>query len=108
MASLWQVWRGTRVVAKIPMSQDEDIEDEAKVLERVSNHPNVLSLIGMVNHPFKAVVLPYCEHGSMEEMLVAPGRHNVRATMPWRELVRMFSEAAAGILHLHKEGVIHR
>ena len=32
----------------------------------------------------------------------------VRGTLPWRTGVKMLLEAAAGVLHLHREGIIHR
>ena len=70
-------WRGTLVAVKVPMSQGEDITEEAALLQRVANHPNVLSLIGLCHHPFQAIVLPFMEKGSLEDMVVLEGRQNV-------------------------------
>ena len=70
-------WRGTLVAVKVPMSQGEDITEEAALLQRVANHPNVPSLIGLCHHPFQAIVLPFMEKGSLEDMVVLEGRQNV-------------------------------
>jgi serine/threonine protein kinase len=57
---------------------------------------------GMEKCPF-ALVLEFYPHGSLYDVLVAK-----RLELPFHILVRMARDIALGILHLHKEKVIHR
>ena len=44
----------------------------------------------------------------MMAVLWVAGAAERRRTTPWSVVVAMLAEGASGILHLHKEGVIHR
>jgi hypothetical protein len=109
-------WRGSMVAVKEfkslnPMSREQDVNDlkrEALLMSRVCNHDNVVPLIGIVIAPVMAVVMKYMSGGSVEDLLVVPGPRNIRAQVPWYAVVKMLRDAAAGILHLHKQHVIHR
>lgn len=57
---------------------------------------------GMEKCPF-ALVLEFYPHGSLYDVLIAK-----RLELPFHVLVRMARDIALGILHLHKEKVIHR
>jgi serine/threonine protein kinase len=50
------------------------------------------------------IVSEFCTKGSLERLV----RGNNRASIPLRTIVQMARDAAAGILHLHCESVIHR
>ena len=47
-------------------------------------------------------------NGSVEDILVKPGPRNLRRGVAYSTLTRMAAEAAAGVVHLHGEDVIHR
>lgn len=113
-------WRGTTDVAikviKLKGGDDEaelakvreETEHEIAVMQRVGNHLNVVQFIGMVIDEEEGklyTVTSYYPKGSMHDMLIKN-----RASNPTthQDLVRMARDAAAGILHLHSEGVVHR
>lgn len=116
------MWRGAPVAVKIFEQVELDQVDnstlhtlrrEAEMLEKLSNHPCVVSFVGAVTKgdvaiqgmekcPF-ALVLEFYPHGSLYDVLVAK-----RLELPFHILVRMARDIALGILHLHKEKVIHR
>jgi serine/threonine protein kinase len=50
-----------------------------------------------------ALVLKFCPKGSLYDLLITK-----RKKLPWVTIVGMARDAAAGILHLHREHVIHR
>lgn len=53
--------------------------------------------------PNVCVVSQYYRFGSLESVLRGP----TRADLPWKAFVKMAKETAAGIHHLHKEGILH-
>ncbi|KAL6069929.1 Tyrosine-protein kinase receptor [Balamuthia mandrillaris] len=109
-------WRGAPVAVKVfnnirPEAMDEsliiDIKEEAQMMQKLSHHPNVVKFIGAVmkaDSQLKfALVSEYCAKGSLYDMLMKR-----KEKVPLVVLVRMARDIAAGILHLHKEKVIHR
>jgi len=105
-------WRSTQVVVKkLKAILDKDLiaefTSEAKVMERVGRHPNVLSFIGACTVPPNiCMVSEFMSNGSVYDVLV---KHKKFMKPPdWKIIVRMVMDTAAGILHLHTEGVIHR
>eukprot|EP00051_Salpingoeca_urceolata_P010574 m.129570 g.129570 ORF g.129570 m.129570 type:complete len:877 (+) comp16763_c0_seq5:284-2914(+) len=80
---------------------------EAGFMAQFHTHPNVVSLIGVVTvgEP-KLVVLQYCEHGALDELLinrVAIGQHfPVSQKMSWA------AQVAAGMEHIAGLGGVHR
>jgi serine/threonine protein kinase/ankyrin repeat protein len=86
----------------------EELRKEATVMSRVAHHDNIVRFVGVVEDPFPAVVTQFMSRGSLEKMLVGPGAVATRRVTSLTEAVRMMEDAAAGILHLHEERVIHR
>lgn len=81
----------------------------ASVMERVCHHDNVVQFVGVLLEPKRSVVTRFMPRGSVQDVLVQRGaRQFARDRLRWADLVRMAADAAAGILHLHREGVIHR
>ncbi|KAL6072594.1 mitogen-activated protein kinase kinase kinase 9, variant 2 [Balamuthia mandrillaris] len=125
------MWRGAEVAIKMFNDFDLDsadektileIKEEAQMMERLSKHPNVVKFIGVVmqkqyhhhNEDLKndlnnnvdlsfALILEYCPFGSLYDVVVKR-----KQRLPLVTLLRVARDIAAGILHLHKENVIHR
>lgn len=102
-------WRGAKVAVKRLMAfldADElaNFRQEAALMQHVCNHPNIVNFIGASTKFEKyAIVTQYCDRGSVFDELIKR-----QAKWPVPRLVRMLRDAAAGVLHLHKEHVIHR
>eukprot|EP00753_Platysulcus_tardus_P020785 PLAT8402.1.p2 GENE.PLAT8402.1~~PLAT8402.1.p2 ORF type:complete len:236 (-),score=120.67 PLAT8402.1:76-741(-) len=73
-------------------------------METVGNHPNVVGFCGACSiPPHMCLVTPYMRNGSVYDVLVSR-REPVELPL----ILQMAGDAAAGVLHLHSEGVIHR
>jgi serine/threonine protein kinase len=75
-------------------------------MARVCNHANVIDFVGVVLDPRPALVTRFMVMGSVEDMLVRPGPR--RRRLPLLRIVRMAADAAAGMVHLHMSGIVHR
>jgi serine/threonine protein kinase len=53
--------------------------------------------------PNVCIVTQYYRYGSLEGAL----RGKTRLELTWKQVIKIAMEAASGILHLHKEGVLH-
>ena len=112
-------WRGMKVAVKelkmgittsLTQQADEEAElrREASTMARVSNHDNVVNLVGMVLFPRPSVVMAFMPGGSVEELLVLRGSKCIRSRIPLYAVFKMLRDAAAGVFHLHQQSVIHR
>jgi len=88
--------------------EEWDLKHEAAMMSRVSNHENIVPFIGVLLTPRPCVVTKLMRRGSVEDLLVVPGPLYKRLRLSQESIVEMLIDAAAGILHLHSEGVIHR
>lgn len=104
-------WRGTIVaVKKLDDAADmtsgmvELFKKEAAAMTLLSHHPSLANFVGACCElPNVCVVSQYYRFGSLESVLRGP----TRADLPWKAFVKMAKETAAGIHHLHKEGILH-
>jgi len=87
-----------------------EIREEAEMMHKLGNHPNIIGFVGAVTIPRSGeekthlcLVTEYCQYGSLYDLIVVR-----QSEIPLVTLIRMARDAAAGILHLHREGVIHR
>jgi serine/threonine protein kinase/ankyrin repeat protein len=110
-------WRGMKVAVKElkigttignPREEFTDLKREAITMARVCNHDNVVPLVGMVLEPVPSVIMTFMPGGSVEDLLVLPGPRSIRKYVKWFAVLKMLRDAAAGVLHLHCQGVIHR
>ncbi|CAM9154846.1 unnamed protein product [Pylaiella littoralis] len=81
----------------------EDMRHEARMLAKVCNHNCVVQFVGVLLRPVPSVVTMFMENGSVEDMLVSTDSPATKDLV-----VRMAIEAAKGVIHLHREGVVHR
>lgn len=103
------LWRGTPVaVKKLMVMQFTDAEvynfkREASIMEKYSNHPCIVKFCGIsTKFPHYCIVTEYMERGCVRDALAD------NPDLPWKTIVGMALDAAAGILHLHAEHIIHR
>ncbi|PRP78052.1 DNA-directed RNA polymerase subunit beta, partial [Planoprotostelium fungivorum] len=101
-------WRETQVAVKqiraeyVTQAQVEDFLREARIFEGLKAHPNIVMFIGMTFPPQPlSIVTEYCAGGSLYPYLR-------RKSCSMEEKRKLMSEIALGMLHLHKEKVIHR
>lgn len=124
-------WRGTDVAVKVPAATnmmfavpgaairgeaasfaseaERELLAEANTMAGVPAHPRVLSLLGTTQEP-AGLIFPFVERGSAQDVfMVKPLQPTpARTDLEWSTAVNFLLEAAAGVLHLHKEGIIHR
>jgi len=95
--------------SKQESSEEFDLKHEAAMMSRVSHHENIVPFVGVLLTPRPCVVTKLMRRGSVEDMLVVPGGPLYRRQrLESERVIEMLIDAAAGILHLHSEGVIHR
>jgi len=102
-------WRGVSVAVKqlLQFVDDEVLEQirgECTLLQKCNNHPNVIKFIGMVRKGATiCIVTQFCAKGSLHQAYIVR-----RDPFTHAETCRILRDAALGVLHLHKEHVIHR
>lgn len=109
-------YRGAEVAVKmfealrLDKADDKVINElrmEAQMMERLSNHPNIVKFVGAITKGDEgasfALVTEFCPRGSLYDLLVKK-----KKKLPLITLVRMARDIASGILHLHKEMIVHR
>ncbi|PRP81428.1 putative leucine-rich repeat receptor-like protein kinase [Planoprotostelium fungivorum] len=101
-------WRETQVAVKqikselITQKQLEAFLKEVFIWQGLKVHPNIVTFIGVTFPPQPlSMVTEFCHMGSLYEHL-----RKVECTM--EEKLKFIGEIALGMLHLHKEKVIHR
>ena len=108
------IWRGAQVAIKKLIIDGlyggdverllEEFHSEIGVMNLIGDHPNVIRLIGVCSKaPNLCLVTPWVTHGSLEDLLFKK-----REQLPLKTRIRVARDIAAGILHLHFEGIIHR
>jgi len=76
---------------------------EASIMEKYSNHPNIVKFCGIsTKFPHYCIVSEFMERGCVRDALAK------NPSLPWKTIVGMALDAAAGILHLHAEHIVHR
>ncbi|KAL6073324.1 Tyrosine-protein kinase [Balamuthia mandrillaris] len=111
------VWRGTWrdsevAIKRLNITRSEQIEAfkaEAELMKRLRPHGNVLLLMGVCteeHHPF-CLVTEYLPEGNLRSFL-----RSDKGQQAFKEdektFLRMAREIAAGMNHLHSEGITHR
>jgi serine/threonine protein kinase len=79
-----------------------EFEEEAGVMATLRPHDNVIQLLGVVLHPQPCIVTRYYSKGSLRSHLDGPKRFT------WRTCLKVLRGVAAGLAHLHREGIVHR
>jgi predicted Ser/Thr protein kinase len=102
-------WRGTKVAVKqlltfIGAEELAILQVECALLQHCSNHPNVVKFVGacLEGGSFH-IVTAFCAGGSVHDAFIVR-----REPFSNAETLRILRDSACGIMHLHKENVIHR
>jgi len=101
-------WRGAQVAVKkligaLGEKELAELHREARLLEKLCHHPHVVNYLGLAKIPELCLVTQFYPKGSLYDIIIKR-KENIR----WKVIVGMARDAAAGILHLHCEHVIHR
>lgn len=82
----------------------EGVEREARVLARISNHDNIVSVYDyhVVADELQFAVFEYLGGGTLADVIQNEGR------LPPNELLRLGRQLTRGLAHLHSSGVLHR
>lgn len=78
-----------------------DIRQEAVVLSRTGQHPNVISFLGVAIRPKFCLVIELANQGTLKEVLRSQQINRI-------VIYRMAQQIASAIAHLHSHGIIHR
>jgi predicted Ser/Thr protein kinase len=102
-------WRGAKVAVKqlltfIDAEELAILLVECAILHHCSNHPNVIKFVGAcLESGTFYVVTAFCAGGSVYDAFVVR-----REAFSHADTLRILRDSACGIMHLHKENVIHR
>eukprot|EP01118_Nematostelium_gracile_P005329 TRINITY_DN1677_c0_g1_i1.p1 TRINITY_DN1677_c0_g1~~TRINITY_DN1677_c0_g1_i1.p1 ORF type:complete len:586 (+),score=131.95 TRINITY_DN1677_c0_g1_i1:44-1801(+) len=99
-------WRGGVVAVKqisgnFKAQEIENFKGEALVMTKLRPHSNVVQFLGITSEPL-CIVTEFLEGGSLFSVLASDRNIDMRMVRMWIEGI------AAGMLHLHSEGVFHR
>ena len=106
------VWQGhvqvavKEVQASAGAEARKQIVSEALRMQSLRAHPNIITFYGICVDPF-SIVLAYAEHGSLDVPLYTGGKEK-RREFSEEVLLRFSREILLGLVHLHRERVIHR
>jgi len=100
------VWKGNLVAVKQALNMQnhfelQDFFSEAEVMKKLKPHPNVTRLLGLCSNPF-CIVLEFIENGSLSSWLASD------RPLDAESCISIARGIAAGMLHLHKSGIVHR
>ncbi|KAL6045682.1 Tyrosine-protein kinase abl1 [Balamuthia mandrillaris] len=110
------VWRGTWrdsqvAIKQLNITQAKEIDAfkaEAELMKRLRPHSNVVPLLGVCTEEHKpfCLVTEYLPEGNLRSFLRS--KKGKQAMKDKKTFLRMAREIAAGMNHLHSEGITHR
>eukprot|EP01116_Phalansterium_solitarium_P016135 TRINITY_DN367_c0_g1_i3.p1 TRINITY_DN367_c0_g1~~TRINITY_DN367_c0_g1_i3.p1 ORF type:complete len:727 (+),score=208.86 TRINITY_DN367_c0_g1_i3:721-2901(+) len=101
-------WHATACVVKENLIDDEERQreflKEASAMTRMHPHPNIVQLLGVCVDPQypMAIVLEWVDAGSLDAYL-----HDKERDLPAKVALELCRDIAAGMQHLHAEGILH-
>lgn len=103
-------WRNTVVaiktirenMASFHEAKFKEFRGEAEMMMDMRPHTNVVQLFGVCMRPYMAIVVEFLEGGSLQELLQS------KADIDLHMALKIALHAAAGVAHLHAEGICHR
>jgi len=81
----------------------KEFNEEANLLAGVPHHPNVVQFIGITQSPV-VLVTELVDGGGLDSRL----KPTKGAPVVWTDVLRWSLNIAAGIEHLHRQGILHR
>jgi len=102
-------WRGADVAVKLLRSASpeamEDLQREADIMLKMPPHPHVVTFLGVseTDDGCVCIVTEYVSGGSLLKQLRRPD-----SVGDYVSRLNLAKGIAAGLLHLHSEGIVHR
>lgn len=99
-------WQSTNVAVKVSKSDSDGFEAETQIMINLPVHPNIVQVLGTSRSPDtgdKLLVLEYCNGGSLDRILYDTEEH-----LDEIKQLALAKMIALGMLHLHKNRIIHR
>lgn len=81
----------------------QEFNEEANLLANVPPHPNVVQFIGITRAPNVVLVTELVDGGGLDSRL-----KKKEIPVGWNDIFRWALGIAAGIEHLHRNGILHR
>ena len=109
------VWRGSEVAVKAianagmgtgGVQQSQELLKELAIMSRMGYHPHIVPLVGMCQD--RAGVLLVTEFVSGGSLLSMLQRRGTARPLSYRAVAELAAQAAAGVVHLHANGIVHR
>jgi len=100
------MWRETKVAIKLcnELSSVDQFLDEATLMIELPPHPNVVQILAVsVDGPYPAIILEFCQNGSLDKLLFDNDR-----VMTIETTLKLVGGIARGMLHLHQNNIVHR
>jgi tRNA A-37 threonylcarbamoyl transferase component Bud32 len=94
--------QGQYMSAKKGAKQLQELENEGRLMLKLSAHPNVVTLFGICLNPV-ALVTEFLTGGCLEKVLLDPTQQ-----VPTAYMMRFCRDIVTGLQHLHKFGIVHR
>jgi len=102
-------WRGGVVAIKqlnlmgtLTQKELNDFRVEAGVMKSLRPHVNVVQFLGITSSPTLCIVTEFLDQGSLYHLVFS------NAKIDSNLLMNVVKGIAAGMLHLHREGIVHR
>jgi len=102
-------WRGgivaiKQLLIKGSLTDKElfDFKSEAAVMKRLRPHVNVVQFLGITSSPQLCIVTEFLEQGSLFHLIFSETKIDANI------LMNIVKGIAAGMMHLHREGIVHR
>ena len=99
---------GSAIDLKGLQKETEEFQREIAQMAALPYNENVVQLHGttMLDSGELAAVVEYCSAGSLSDALY--GEKSKRREFDDDELIRLAHDAACGVLHLHRNDIVHR
>jgi len=102
-------WRGGIVAIKqlsfkgvLTQKELQDFRSEAALMKKLRPHVNVVQFLGITSSPSLCIVTEFLDQGSLFKLVFSSSKIDANI------LMNVVKGIAAGMLHLHREGVVHR
>jgi len=79
-----------------------EFKSEAAVMKNLRPHVNVVQFLGITSSPQLCIITEFLDNGSLYQLVFSDSKIDANL------LANIAKGISAGMLHLHKEGIVHR